>query len=66
MQRPTKKFEDKWFGLFIIKRKVGASAYKLKLPQSMSNVHPIFNEALLKPAFKLEYDVQTKDPPCPQ
>ena len=65
MQRPTKKFEDKWFGPFTVERKVGASTYKLKLPQSMSNVHPVFNEVLLKPAIDPVYDVQVKEPPPP-
>ena len=44
---------------------MGASAYKLKLPQSMSSVHLVFNEVLLKPAFDPVYDVQAKEPPPP-
>ena len=31
--RPTKKFNDKWPGPFEVDSKVGASTYKLKLPQ---------------------------------
>ena len=31
--RPTKKFDDKWLGPFEVDSKVGASTYKLKLPQ---------------------------------
>ena len=64
-QRPTKKFEDKWFGPFVIERKVGVSAYQLKLPQSMANIHPVFNEALLKLAIDPVYDVQAKELPPP-
>ena len=31
--RPTKQFNNKWLGPFEVDSKVGASTYKLKLPQ---------------------------------
>ena len=44
-----KKFDDKRYGLFKVLEKIGASAYKLELPPSMSCIHLVFNEALLYP-----------------
>ena len=45
--RPTKKFEDKYFGPFQIEKKLSNLAYKLKLPHSM-RIHPVFHISLLK------------------
>src|SRR4051812_487384 len=44
-----KKLDDKRYGPFEIKKKVGAGAYKLKLPKSWKPIHPVFNEFLLSP-----------------
>ena len=62
--RPTKKMDDKWFGPFKIVEKVGASAYRLKLPSTMK-VHPVFNEVLLKPAHAPTFESQKTLPPPP-
>ena len=62
--RPTKKFDDKWLGPFEVDSKVGASAYKLKLPQGWS-IHPVFNEILLRPYVPPAFDVQKVPPPPP-
>jgi hypothetical protein len=37
-------------GPFEIVKRVGNSAYHLKLPQSMSRLHPVFNVVKLTPA----------------
>ena len=63
--RPTAKFEDKWFGPYEVLEKVGLSAYKLKLPRSWKKVHPVFNEVLLKPAVQPEFPSQCLPPPPP-
>ncbi|KAL5513317.1 hypothetical protein ACEPAH_3716 [Sanghuangporus vaninii] len=63
--RPTKKMDDKWFGPFEIVEKVGASAYRLKLPRTLRQVHPVFNEVLLKPAVEPSFESQQKPPPPP-
>ncbi|KAL5512271.1 hypothetical protein ACEPAG_3556 [Sanghuangporus baumii] len=63
--RPTKKMDDKWFGPFEIIGKVGASAYRLKLPRTWRQVHPVFNEVLLKPAVEPSFESQKKPPPPP-
>ena len=46
--RPTKKFDDTRLGPYEILEKVGASAYKLRLPETDQS-HPVFNEAKLTP-----------------
>ena len=61
--RPTKKFNDKWLGPFEVDSKVGASVYKLKLPQGWS-IHLVFNEILLRPYVLSTFNVQ-KVPPSP-
>ena len=61
--RPTKKFNNKWLGPFEVDSKVGASVYKLKLPQGWF-IHSVFNEILLKPYVPPAFNVQ-KFPPSP-
>ena len=63
--RPSAKMEDKWFGPFEVLAKVGASAYRLKLPRNWKQVHPVFNISLLKPANEPAFDLQRKPPPPP-
>jgi Chromo (CHRromatin Organisation MOdifier) domain len=46
--RLTKKLDDRRLGPYEILEKVGASAYKLKLPETDKS-HPVYNEALLTP-----------------
>ena len=46
--RPTKKLDSKYYGPFEIVEKIGASAYRLRIPQSWK-VYNVFNESLLKP-----------------
>ena len=63
--RPTKKMEDKWFGPFEVIEKVGASAYRLRLPRGWKKVHPVFNIVSLKPANEPVFESQKKPPPPP-
>jgi Chromo (CHRromatin Organisation MOdifier) domain len=45
--RPSKKLSHHHLGLFKIVKRVGNGAYHLKLPQSMSCIHPVFNAVKL-------------------
>jgi hypothetical protein len=63
--RPMKKLDDKRHGPFEIIEKVGASAYKLKLPNSWSAVHPVFNESLLTLFREPQFHSQQKPSPPP-
>src|SRR5690606_3808159 len=50
--RPSQKLDNKKLGPFEIIAKVGTRAYKLKLPSTMSNIHPVFHISLLEPYYK--------------
>lgn len=61
--RPSAKMADKWYGPYEILEKVGASAYRLKLPKTWKKVHPVFNVMMLKPAHEPAFVSQVKPPP---
>ena len=48
--RPLRKLSHHRLGPFPIVKKVGGSAYQLRLPPLMSRVHPVFNIVKLSPA----------------
>ena len=58
ISRPVAKLSDKRYGPFRIVKKVGASAYKLALPQKWSRNHDVFNEYLLTPFTAPSYPSQ--------
>ena len=62
---PLKKLDHKHFGPFEILLKVGAAAYKLKLPHTWKTVWPIFNKVLLTPYTPLQFETQQHPPPPP-
>ena len=62
--RLTKKFDNKWLGPFKVDSKVGASTYKLKLPQGWF-IHLVFNKILLRPYVPPAFDIQKVPPPPP-
>ena len=57
------KFKAKYVGPFEISDKVGKVAYKLKLPEALSKLHPVFHVSLLKQWF--EKDNQEDVVPTP-
>ena len=63
--RPSKKLDDKRFGPFKIKQKVGAASYKLHLPASWPAIHPTFHESLLTHYRPPRFPSQQKPPPPP-
>jgi hypothetical protein len=40
--RPSKKLAHRFLGPYVVERRVGAYAYRLRLPPSMSRLHPVF------------------------
>jgi hypothetical protein len=49
---PSKKLGNLCYGPFKVEEKVGPLAYKLKLPQEMRRLHPVFPVVKLTPAPK--------------
>ena len=47
--RPTKKLNYKWLSPYVVERVISRSAYRLKLPASFGNIHPVFSITLLHP-----------------
>ena len=44
-----KKLDYKWLGPYVVKWVISCSAYRLKLPMSFGNIHPVFSVTLLRP-----------------
>lgn len=63
--RPMKKLGDKRYGPFVIEKKVGKAAYRLKLPPHWKRLHPVFNEVLLTPYKDPVFPSQRRKPPPP-
>ena len=63
--RPSASFNDKYWGPFPVKQKVGQSSYKLELPLQ-TRIHSIFNSNVLKRAATNPFpgqQLQNKPPP---
>jgi len=63
---PMKKLGPKRWGPFEILEKIGASSYKLKIPKTWRNIHPVHNEVLLSPYHAPQFPNQitnTEPPP---
>jgi len=41
--RPSQKLSHRWLGPFVVERRIGPMAYRLKLPYWMKQLHPVFN-----------------------
>ena len=48
--RPSRKLSHRNLGPFVVERQVSPIAYRLRLPHSMSRLHPVFNVVKLTPA----------------
>jgi len=46
---PAKKLAFEKASLFPVIKKIGSSAYKLKIPKMWKNLHPVINESKLRP-----------------
>jgi len=63
--RPSKKLDDKRYGPFKIKRKVGQSAYELELLATWKGLYPVYNEVYLTKARPPSFPSQQPPPPPP-
>lgn len=63
--RPTKKFAHRYLGPYPVVRPVGSHAYRLKLPQSMSRIHPVFHVIKLMPVPPDPIEGRRARPPPP-
>ena len=64
-EQPSKKLNDKRFGLFKVEKKEGVTSYHLKLDKKWCNIHPVFHECLLHSYHPGEYRSQQKPTPPP-
>ena len=63
--RPSKKLDNRRFGPFAVKRKVGAASYELIIPPNWPAIHPVFHESLLTPFRPPKFASQQRPPPPP-
>jgi hypothetical protein len=61
--RPVKKFDDKWFGPFIIDKVISRNAYRLKLTANFKRIHPVFHVSKLRPYTP--DPISVRHPPSP-
>lgn len=64
-KRPTKKFDDKWYGPFEITKVVNRNAYKLRLPTLFKSLHPVFHVVKLRPYISDPIAARPPPPPPP-
>src|SRR6266481_1181581 len=66
MTQPMKKLDYKWLGPYAINQVISRSAYRLKLPSSFRQIHPVFSVTLLRPyKADLVMECQQCHPPPP-
>jgi len=64
--RPSKKLAHRNLGPFPIVRRVGSHAYRLRLPRSLSRLHPVFPVVKLMLAPQDQFGRHNKPPPPPE
>ena len=60
MDQPSRKLLTKRLGPFPIIRKIGKSAYKLKIPITWKLIHPVVNELYLTSYIKPTFEQQSQ------
>jgi len=59
--RPSKKLDNKRYGLFRITKDIGSGAFQLELPEGWI-IHNVFNENLLTQCVEPKFQGQHKNP----
>lgn len=63
--RPSRKLAHQRLGPFVIDKQVNPNAYRLRLPRSMSRLHPVFNVVKLTPVPEDPIANRRAKPPPP-
>src|SRR5690606_32163553 len=64
-QRPSSKLDHQRLGPFKILEKIGTRAYKLELPTTMAQIHPVFHVSLLEKDIPNDIEGRVTPPPLP-
>jgi len=64
-KRPTKKLDHRYLGPYEIIQQISTHAFKLKLPDSMKLLHPVFHISLLEPVTPDSIPDRHHSPPPP-
>jgi len=64
LNRPSKKLDNKRYGLFRILKDIGLEAFELELPEGWM-IHNVFNEDLLTQCVELKFKEQHEEPAPP-
>jgi len=59
--QPSKKLDNKRYGLFRISKDIGSGAFELELPEGWM-IHNVFNEDLLTQCVKPKFKGQHEEP----
>ena len=65
LDRPTRKFSERYIGPYRISQKITDVAFRLTLPADLSRLHPVFHVSLLRPMPKSELEGRVIPPPGP-
>lgn len=63
--RPTKKFSERQLGPFVIEKEISPVAFRLRLPKSLSKLHPVFHVSLLEKSYESSIPSRYNSPPAP-
>lgn len=55
------KLGDQQFGPFKVIEKVGQSSYRIDIPKTWKNIHPVFNGVLLTPYHEPQFPTQPRN-----
>jgi len=62
---PSKKLSEKFLGLFEVSDRLGLHSYRVKLPDHLKAIHPVFHVSQLKPAPPNQIPNRIEPPPLP-